>query len=92
MNLRRRTQKRVSRAQELLINPSLLFLDEPASGLGSTMAKQILLVPWCSAKSGRAILMTIHWPASSLFYIFNKSSIVIRTQKVIVYTLGRGME
>lgn len=60
MNLRRRTQKRVSRAQELLINPSLLFLDEPASGLDSTIAKQILLVPWCSAKSGRAILMTIH--------------------------------
>ncbi|KAK2644132.1 hypothetical protein Ddye_019327 [Dipteronia dyeriana] len=65
-------KKRLSIGQELLINPSLLFLDEPTSGLDSTIAKQIVLSLWRLAKGGRTILMTIHQPSSSLFYMFNK--------------------
>ncbi|KAL5774536.1 hypothetical protein ACOSP7_012093 [Xanthoceras sorbifolium] len=65
-------KKRVSIGQQLLINPSLLFLDEPTSGLDSTIAKQIVLHLWRLAKGGRTILMTIHQPSSSLFYMFDK--------------------
>ena len=65
-------KKRLSIGQELLINPSLLFLDEPTSGLDSTIAKQIVLSLWRLAKGGRTILMTIHQPSSSIFYMFNK--------------------
>ncbi|KAJ0081904.1 hypothetical protein Patl1_10821 [Pistacia atlantica] len=65
-------QRRVSIGQELLINPSLLFLDEPTSGLDSTIARQILSSLWKLAKGGRTILMSIHQPSSSLFYMFNK--------------------
>ena len=65
-------RKRISIGQELLINPSLLFLDEPTSGLDSTMAKKILVSLSKLAEGGRTILMTIHQPASSLFYMFNK--------------------
>lgn len=65
-------RKRISIGQELLINPSLLLLDEPTSGLDSTMAKKVLLSLSKLAEGGRTILMTIHQPASSLFYMFNK--------------------
>ena len=65
-------RKRVSIGQELLINPSLLFLDEPTTGLDSTVAKRIVMTLWELAKGGRTIVMTIHQPSSRLFYMFYK--------------------
>lgn len=65
-------RKRVSIGQELLMNPSLLFLDEPTTGLDSTVAKRIVLTLWKLAKGGRTVVMTIHQPSSRLFYMFHK--------------------
>ncbi|KAJ4841206.1 ABC transporter G member 9 [Turnera subulata] len=65
-------RKRVSIGQEMLINPSLLFLDEPSSGLDSTTAQRIVSTLWQLAKGGRTIVMTIHQPSSRLFYMFDK--------------------
>ncbi|XP_054801414.1 ABC transporter G family member 9-like [Prosopis cineraria] len=64
--------KRVSTAQELLTNPSLLLVDEPTSGLDSTTAKRLVLVLCELAQSGRTIVMTIHQPSSKLFYMSQK--------------------
>lgn len=65
-------RKRVSIAQEMLIDPSLLFLDEPTSGLDSTTAQRIVSVLWELAQGGRTVVMTIHQPSSRLFYMFHK--------------------
>jgi ATP-binding cassette subfamily G (WHITE) protein 2 len=65
-------RKRVSIGQELLMNPSLVFLDEPTTGLDSTVAKRIVLTLWELAKGGRTVVMTIHQPSSRLFYMFDK--------------------
>lgn len=80
-------RKRISIGQELLINPSLLFLDEPTSGLDSTMAKKILMCLSKLAEGKRTVLMTIHQPASCLFYMFDK--ILLLSEGNTVY-FGKG--
>ncbi|URD75375.1 ABC transporter [Musa troglodytarum] len=64
-------RKRVCIGQETLINPSLLFLDEPTSVLDST-AGRIVSILADLTKGGRTVAMTIHQPSSHLFYMFHK--------------------
>ncbi|GJZ07074.1 ABC transporter G family member 9-like protein [Tanacetum coccineum] len=65
-------RKRVSIRKEMLINSSLLFLDEPTSGLDSTTAQTIVSTLSELTRGGRTIVMTIHQPSSTLFYLFHK--------------------
>ncbi|XP_031272007.1 ABC transporter G family member 14 [Pistacia vera] len=65
-------KKRVSIAQEMLINPCLLLLDEPTSGLDSTTAQRILTTIKRLASGGRTIITTIHQPSSRLYHMFDK--------------------
>ncbi|KAF9590571.1 hypothetical protein IFM89_035889 [Coptis chinensis] len=65
-------RKRVSIGQEILINPSPLFLDKPTSGLDSTTAQRIVSTLWELARGGRTVAMAIHQPSSRLFYMFHK--------------------
>lgn len=65
-------KKRVSIAQEMLINPCLLLLDEPTSGLDSTTAQRILTTIKRLANGGRTIITTIHQPSSRLYHMFDK--------------------
>ncbi|XP_038906339.1 ABC transporter G family member 9 [Benincasa hispida] len=83
-------RKRVSIAQEMLINPSLLFLDEPTSGLDSTTAQRIVSTLWEVANNGgRTVVMTIHQPSSRLFYMFHK--ILLLSEGNTMY-FGKGSE
>ncbi|PQQ07581.1 ABC transporter G family member 9-like [Prunus yedoensis var. nudiflora] len=65
-------RRRVSIDQELLVNPSLPFLDEPTLGLDSTTVQQIVSALWDLASGGRTIVMTIHQPSSRIFNMFHK--------------------
>jgi ABC-type multidrug transport system ATPase subunit len=62
----------VSIGQEMLINPSLLLLDEPTAGLDSTIAQQILNTLKRLAGGGRTIVTTIHQPSNRLYHMFDK--------------------
>ncbi|KAL5736253.1 hypothetical protein ACOSQ2_031041 [Xanthoceras sorbifolium] len=54
-------RKRVSIGQKLLLNPSLLFLDEPTFGLDSTTTQRIVSFSWKVAnEGGRTAVMTLH--------------------------------
>ena len=64
--------KRVSIANELLINPSILFLDEPTSGLDSTSAFSILTTLQELCRQGRTVICSIHQPSSQMFMKFDK--------------------
>ncbi|KAE8703235.1 ABC transporter G family member 21 [Hibiscus syriacus] len=57
-------QKRVSIGQEMLIKPSLLFIDEPTMSLDSTTTQRIVSMLLELAKAGRTIVLTIHQPSS----------------------------
>ncbi|XWS21756.1 hypothetical protein CRYUN_Cryun30bG0081400 [Craigia yunnanensis] len=65
-------RKRVCIANEILLNPSLLFLDEPTSGLDSTTALRIVQILHNIAQSGKTVVTTIHQPSSRLFSKFDK--------------------
>jgi len=64
--------KRVNIGVELVANPSILFLDEPTTGLDSKNAMTVMKVAKRIARSGRAIICTIHQPSAELFFLFDR--------------------
>lgn len=64
-------KKRTSIGVELLINPSLIFLDEPTTGLDSTTAFNLIRFLNRLARSGRTVVTTIHQPSSEIFLEFD---------------------
>lgn len=71
-------RKRTSIGVELITNPSLIFLDEPTTGLDSTTALKILELLVKLAKSGRNVVSTIHQPSSEIFNIFDNLMLMVR--------------
>ena len=64
--------KRVNIGCELVANPAILFLDEPTTGLDSRAAQTVMRVVRRIARSGRAVICTIHQPSAELFYLFDR--------------------
>jgi ABC-type multidrug transport system ATPase subunit len=64
--------KRVNIGLELVANPSILFLDEPTTGLDSKNSMTVMKVVKRIARSGRAIICTIHQPSAELFFLFDR--------------------
>lgn len=57
---------------ELVANPSILFLDEPTTGLDTNSALLVVQVLQRVAATGRTILCTIHQPSEEVYiYIYN---------------------
>jgi len=63
--------KRLSIGVELAAQPSVLFLDEPSSGLDARAAKIIMDSVRKVANSGRTVVCTIHQPSSDIFFLFD---------------------
>ena len=53
-------RKRTSIGVELLTNPSLIFLDEPTTGLDSSTAYNVVDLLKRIASNGRTIVTTMH--------------------------------
>lgn len=51
-------KRRTSIGQQMLSNPSVLFLDEPTTGLDATSAFQVVQTLSSLAKKGRTVVMT----------------------------------
>lgn len=66
-----------------MINPSILFLDEPTTGLDSTTALHVVQFLNKLAKNGRTVVSTIHQPSSEIFAEFDR--LIIMVQGSIVY-------
>ncbi|CCD63207.1 ABC transporter domain-containing protein [Caenorhabditis elegans] len=64
--------RRLTFACEMLSNPSLLFADEPTTGLDSFMAESVIQILKGIAKTGRTIICTIHQPSSQLYQMFHR--------------------
>eukprot|EP00981_Chlorochromonas_danica_P008106 scaffold2008_cov295-Ochromonas_danica.AAC.1 len=64
-------RKRVSIGTELAANPSILFLDEPTTGLDSRAAQALVVNIRRIAASGRSVVCTIHQPSTAIFNSFD---------------------
>lgn len=65
-------RKRLNIALELIREPSVLFVDEPTSGLSSLDSENIMdLLKELSLK-GRLVFVVIHQPSSDIFKMFDK--------------------
>ncbi|KAF2031046.1 P-loop containing nucleoside triphosphate hydrolase protein [Setomelanomma holmii] len=64
-------KRRTSIGVQLLSNPSLLWLDEPTTGLDSTSAYQVVKTLQNLTRRGRTIIVTIHQPRSEIYSLFD---------------------
>ncbi len=64
-------RKRLNIALELIREPSVLFVDEPTSGLSSTDSENVLLLLKDQAMKGKLVVVNIHQPSSDLFKLFD---------------------
>ncbi|KAK9773250.1 hypothetical protein SCAR479_10167 [Seiridium cardinale] len=71
-------KRRTSIGVQLLANPSVLFLDEPTTGLDATSAHQLVKTLKVLAKKGRTIITTIHQPRSEIWDLFDNLVILSR--------------
>ncbi|KAE8444650.1 hypothetical protein EG329_014398 [Mollisiaceae sp. DMI_Dod_QoI] len=76
-------KRRTSIGVQLLSNPSILFLDEPTTGLDATSAFQLVRTLKTLARKGRTIITTIHQPRSEIWGMFD--GLVILTRGSPVY-------
>ncbi|XP_043912558.1 broad substrate specificity ATP-binding cassette transporter ABCG2-like [Protopterus annectens] len=76
-------RKRCSIGMELIISPSLLFLDEPTTGLDANTANSIMHLLYTLSRNGRTVIFSIHQPRYSIFRLFD--NLVLLNKGEVVY-------
>ncbi|KIY47464.1 P-loop containing nucleoside triphosphate hydrolase protein [Fistulina hepatica ATCC 64428] len=75
-------RRRVSIGVQLLANPSVLFLDEPTTGLDATSAYQLVRTLRSLAAKGRTIICTVHQPRHDIYFLFDRVTLLSRSAAV----------
>lgn len=65
-------RKRLTIAVELVANPSIIFLDEPTTGLDAMAAAIVMRAVKNVGNTGRTVVCTIHQPSIEIFESFNE--------------------
>ncbi|KAK9834196.1 hypothetical protein WJX81_007595 [Elliptochloris bilobata] len=81
-------QRRLSIACALVAQPSILFLDEPTTGLDSFAALNIMDHMSCLAALGHTIIATLHQPRTAIWDMLHKArvvSVVVMSEGAVVY-------
>ncbi|KAJ1218524.1 hypothetical protein NDU88_006102 [Pleurodeles waltl] len=69
-------RKRTNIGMELITDPSILFLDEPTTGLDASTANAVLLLLKRMSRQGKNIIFSIHQPRYSIFKLFDKLTLL----------------
>ncbi|XP_074849744.1 broad substrate specificity ATP-binding cassette transporter ABCG2-like [Carettochelys insculpta] len=69
-------RKRTNIGMELITDPSVLFLDEPTTGLDSSTADAVLLLLKRMSRQGKTIIFSIHQPRYSIFRLFDNLTLL----------------
>ncbi|XP_046901583.1 broad substrate specificity ATP-binding cassette transporter ABCG2d isoform X2 [Hypomesus transpacificus] len=75
-------RKRTNIGMELIMDPSVLFLDEPTTGLDASTANSVLLLLKRMANQGRTIIMSIHQPRYSIYRLFDTLTLLVNGKMV----------
>jgi len=76
-------RKRLNIALELIREPSILFVDEPTSGLSSMDSEIVMQLLKQQALKGKLVIVNIHQPSSDIYKLFDKLWIIDRGGYVI---------
>ncbi|KAK4762792.1 hypothetical protein SAY86_008560 [Trapa natans] len=76
-------KKRLSLACELIASPSVIFADEPTTGLDAFQAEKVMETLRQLAQDGHTVICSIHQPRSSVYYKFD--DIILLTDGALVY-------
>jgi len=76
-------RKRLNIALELIREPSILFVDEPTSGLSSMGSEKVMLLLKEQALKGRLVVVNIHQPYSDIYKLFDRFLILDKEGHVI---------
>lgn len=69
-------RKRLNIALELIREPSILFADEPTSGLSSADSEVVMSLMKEQTYKGKLIFVNIHQPSSDIYKLFDKIIII----------------
>ncbi|KOM28895.1 hypothetical protein LR48_Vigan609s002700 [Vigna angularis] len=76
-------KKRLSLACELLASPSVIFSDEPTTGLDAFQAEKVMETLQQLAQDGHTVICSIHQPRGSVYSKFD--DIILLTEGSLVY-------
>lgn len=65
-------RKRLTIAVELVSNPSVIFMDEPTTGLDTPAATIVMRAMRNTVDTGRTVVCTIHQPNTEIFESFDE--------------------
>ncbi|KAM4107965.1 hypothetical protein ACB094_03G008200 [Castanea mollissima] len=72
-------------AGELVANPSIIFMDEPTTGLDARAAATVIQAVKNVADTGRTIVCTIHQPSIDIFEAFDEL-VLVKTGGHLIYS------
>ncbi|KAL2326679.1 hypothetical protein Fmac_025737 [Flemingia macrophylla] len=76
-------RKRLTIAVELVANPSIIFMDEPTTGLDARAAAVVMRTVRNTVDTGRTVVCTIHQPSIDIFETFDELLLMKRGGQVI---------
>lgn len=76
-------RKRLNIALELMREPSVLFVDEPTSGLSSIDSEKVMMLLKRQVLKGKLVIINIHQPNSDLYKLIDKLLIIDKGGRII---------
>jgi ABC transport system ATP-binding/permease protein len=76
-------RKRLNIALELMREPSILFVDEPTSGLSSMDSEKIINLLKRQTFKNKLVILTIHQPSSDIYKLFDKIMVIDQGGRLI---------
>ncbi len=78
-------RKRLNIALELIRQPTVLFVDEPTSGLSSMDSQMVMDLLKELTLSGKLVIVNIHQPSSEIYKMFDKLLIIDKGGFLVYY-------